>query len=102
MDKILTLDQLEYSIYIGTIAVTLLNFGAKPTVASFVVAGAFTLLAFLSLSYAVGVYWYRSTAIRTRKVARYYDKWGPSVLAVCLFLAIGLNFAFEGRDRGWW
>ncbi|OIW34555.1 SPX-domain-containing protein [Coniochaeta ligniaria NRRL 30616] len=93
---------LEYSIYIGTIAVTLLNFGHKPTVASFVVAGAFTLLAFLSLSYAVGVYLYRSKAIRTRKVAKYYDKWGPSALCGCLFLAIGLNFAFEGRDRGWW
>ncbi|KAH8905176.1 SPX-domain-containing protein [Coniochaeta sp. PMI_546] len=93
---------LEYSIYIGTIAVTLLNFGPKPTVASFIVAGAFTLLAFLSLSYAVGVYLYRSKAIRTRKVARYYDKWGPSVLCGCLFLAIGLNFAFEGADRGWW
>ncbi len=73
---------------------TLLNFGPKPTVASFVVAGAFTLLAFLSLSYAVGVYLYRSKAIRTRKVARYYDKWGPSALCGCLFLAIGLNFAF--------
>jgi hypothetical protein len=82
--------------------VTLLNFGAKPTLASFVVAGAFTLLAFLSLGYAVGMYLYRSKAIRTRKVARYYDKWGPSVLCGCLFVAVGLNFAFEGRDRGWW
>lgn len=79
---------------------TLLNFGAKPTTASFVAAGAFTLLAFLSLCYAVGVYHYRSKAIRTRKVAKYYDKWGPSVLCGCLFVAVVLNFAFEGRDRG--
>ena len=81
---------------------TLLNFGSKPSVASFVVAGAFTLLAFLSLSYAVGVYLYRSRAIRDRKVAKYYDKWGPSVLCACLFVAVALNFGFEGREKEWW
>ena len=81
---------------------TLLNFGPTPTLASFVVSGAFTLLAFLSLSYAGGVYLDRSKAIRTRKVAKYYDKWGPSVLCACLFVAIALNFVYEGRDREWW
>lgn len=79
---------------------TLLNFWAKPTTASFVVAGAFTLLAFLSLSYAVGMYHYRSKAIREKKAARYHDKWGPSLLCGCLFVAIALNFVFELRDRG--
>jgi hypothetical protein len=82
--------------------VTLLNFGTKPTMASFIVAGVFTLLAILSLLYAVGIYLYRSKAIRTRKVVKYYDKWGPSVLCACLFMAIGLNFGFEGRERAWW
>lgn len=81
---------------------TLLNFGTKPTKASFFIAGVFTLLAILSLLYAVGTYLYRSRAIRTRKVAKYYDKWGPSVLGACLFVAIGLNFGFEGRERGLW
>ncbi|KAK4248466.1 vacuolar transporter chaperone 4 [Corynascus novoguineensis] len=80
---------LEYSIYIGTIAVTLLNFGTEQgNKASFVAAGAFTVLALLSLCYSVVIYLYRSKAIRERRVARYYDKVGPSVLCVALFVAI--------------
>ncbi|KAL2016533.1 hypothetical protein VTK56DRAFT_3427 [Thermocarpiscus australiensis] len=94
---------LEYSIYIGTIAVTLLNFSTEQgSKASFAAAGAFTLLAILSLCYSVGIYLYRSKAIRTRRVARYYDKWGPSVLCVALFVAVVLNFVFEGRSRDLW
>ncbi|KAK4240781.1 vacuolar transporter chaperone 4 [Achaetomium macrosporum] len=92
------LSWLEYSIYIGTIAVTLLNFSTKHgNRASFVAAGAFTLLALMSLCYAVVIYLYRSKAIRTRKAARYYDKWGPSVLCAALFVAVVLNFAMEGK-----
>lgn len=98
----LTWDQLEYSIYIGTIAVTLLNFGSHPTPASFWVAGIFTLLAILSLCYSVGIYLYRSSSIRRRKAAKYYDRWGPSALCLSLFVAVALNFAFEGRERAIW
>jgi len=95
--------QLEYSIYIGTIAVTLLNFGTKPNGASFVVAGAFTLLAVLCLLYSVGIYMYRSQAIRSRRAsAQFYDRWGPSALCISLLLAVGLNFAFEGHSRELW
>ena len=104
--------QLEYSIYIGTIAVTLLNFsstqqqqhdgGNNNNRASFVVAAAFTLLAILSLCYSVVIYLYRSQAIRTRRVAQYYDKVGPSVLCGALFVAVALNFVFEGRSRRLW
>ncbi|KAK8049659.1 VTC domain-containing protein [Apiospora phragmitis] len=93
---------LEFSIYIGTIAVTLLNFGTKPSLVSFIVAGVFTLLAILALCYSVAIYLYRSGAIRERKAAKFYDKWGPSVLCVSLFIAVGLNFVFEGREREMW
>ncbi|KAL2259414.1 hypothetical protein VTK26DRAFT_6918 [Humicola hyalothermophila] len=95
---------LEYSIYIGTIAVTLLNFGTERNGSrtSFVAAAAFTLLAILSLCYSIVIYLYRAKAIRTRRVARYYDKWGPSILCVALFVAVALNFASEGRTRGLW
>ncbi|QPH00767.1 hypothetical protein C2857_004728 [Epichloe festucae Fl1] len=93
---------LEYSIYIGTIATTLLNFGDHPTRTSFWISGIFTLLAILSLCYSVGVYLYRSKSIRDRKAARFYDKWGPSVLCASLFVAVLLNFAFEGRERRVW
>ncbi|PHH86494.1 hypothetical protein CDD83_10184 [Cordyceps sp. RAO-2017] len=93
---------LEFSIYIGAIAVTLLNFGTRTTSPSFWTAGIFTLLAVLSLCYSVAIYLYRSRSIRRRKAARYYDKWGPSGLCAALFVAVALNFAFEGRRRGIW
>ncbi|CAM1506938.1 Fc.00g065790.m01.CDS01 [Cosmosporella sp. VM-42] len=93
---------LEYSIYIGTIAVTLLNFGTHPTRTSFFISGIFTLLALLSLCYSVCIYLYRSNAIRTRKAAKFYDKWGPSVLCISLFVAVALNFAYEGYERKVW
>ena len=88
--------------YIGTIAVTLLNFGDHPTMTSFWVSGIFTLLAILSLCYSVGIYLYRSNAIRTRKAVRYHDRWGPTGLCVSLFIAVALNFVFEGRARDVW
>ncbi|KAL7817755.1 VTC domain-containing protein [Trichoderma gracile] len=93
---------LEYSIYIGTIATTLLNFGDHPTPTAFWIAGIFTLLAIFSLLYSVGIYFYRSRSIRNRKAARYYDRWGPSALCVALFVAAGLNFVYEGRERKYW
>lgn len=65
-------------------------------------AGVFTLLTILSLCYAVAIYFYRSNSIRTRKAAKYYDRWGPSVLCGSLFVAVALNFAFEGREREIW
>lgn len=92
--------QLEYSIYIGTIAATLLNFGSKPTAMSFVAAGVFSLVAILSLIYSVAIYLYRSQAIRTRKAIKYHDKYGPTILCVALFVAIVLNAVFELKSRG--
>jgi threonine/homoserine/homoserine lactone efflux protein len=82
--------------------VTLLNFGSHPTKTSFWVSGIFTLLAILSICYSVGIYFYRSHAIRNRKVVKYYDRWGPSVLCGALFVAVAINFVFEGVERSWW
>ncbi|KAI1166822.1 vacuolar transporter chaperone 4 [Nemania serpens] len=93
---------LEFSIYVGAVAVTLLNFGEKPNRLAFVAAGVFTLLAVLALCYSVGIYLYRSKGIRERKVIRYYDKVGPSVLCGALFISVALNFAFEGKERNLW
>ena len=81
----------------------MLNFGSKPHGTAFVAAGAFTLLAVLCLIYSVGIYLYRSKAIRTRRAsAKFYDRWGPNVLCGALFLAVGLNFGFETHQKGWW
>ncbi|KAK7738460.1 vacuolar transporter chaperone [Cytospora paraplurivora] len=96
------LSWLEFSIYIGTIAATLLNFGNKPSRTSFIVSGVFTLVAILSLLYSVGVYIYRSQSMRARKAAKYHDWWGPSLLCSALVVAVILNFAFEGREHHWW
>ncbi|KAI1264297.1 SPX-domain-containing protein [Xylariaceae sp. FL1019] len=93
---------LEFSIYVGTIAVTLLNFGEKPSGLSFAAAGVFTLLAILALCYSVGIYLYRSMGIRDRRVIKYYDRLGPTVLCVSLFIGVALNFAFEGKERSLW
>lgn len=86
----------------GAIAATLLNFGEKPTTLAFVAAGVFTLLAILALCYSVGIYLYRSKGIRERRVIKYYDKIGPTVLCGALFLGVALNFAFEGKERKIW
>ncbi|XMA19400.1 hypothetical protein WAI453_012191 [Rhynchosporium graminicola] len=94
------LSWLENSIYIGTIAVTVLNFGEKPTRVSFIAAFAFTTVAILSLLYAVGIYLYRSQAIRSRRAIKYYDSFGPSVLCGTLFVAIVLNMFWEASSRG--
>jgi uncharacterized protein with PQ loop repeat len=94
--------QLEFSIYIGTIAAALLNFGTKPTRISFIASGAFTLVAIVSLLYSVAIYLYRAKAIRARKAIKYHDKYGPTVLCICLFVAVALNMALELKERGYW
>lgn len=94
--------QLEFSIYIGTIAVTLLNFGTKPTTSSLIVSGVFTLLAVSALCYSVGTYLYRSKAIRERRAVKFYDRYGTTALCLAVFCGIVLNFVFEGRERSMW
>jgi hypothetical protein len=90
-------------------AALVINFGAKPSRASFTAAGAFTIVAILSLSYSLVIYIYRSYSIRNRKVARYHDKYGPTFLMVILILALIVNFWYEAGRRGylgsglpWW
>ncbi|CAG8977588.1 hypothetical protein HYALB_00008364 [Hymenoscyphus albidus] len=93
------LSWLEFSIYISTIATTLLNFGPKTSKLSFLAAGSFSAVAVLALSYSVITYLYRSQAIRTRKAIKYHDQFGPTALCVCLFVAVALNMGFELKER---
>ncbi|RAL60381.1 hypothetical protein DID88_000157 [Monilinia fructigena] len=90
---------LEFSIYIGTIAATLVNFGSKPTAISFIAAGFFSIVAIMSLTYSVGMYLYRSNSIRQRKNIKYYDAWGPSILCFSLFAAVVVNAGFQLSTR---
>ncbi|ERF73121.1 hypothetical protein EPUS_09195 [Endocarpon pusillum Z07020] len=94
------LSWLEFSIILGSIAATLLNFGDK---ASLVSAWGFTIVACCGLLYSVGNYYLRVQMIRERRASlgRYYDKWGPTVLCVMLFVATVINFAFVIKEEGW-
>lgn len=94
------LSWLEFSITIGAIAATLLNFGDTVSLAS---AWGFTIVACAALLYSVGIYLIRVRMIRERKatVNRYYDKWGPSFLCVGLVAASAATFVLRIRHDGW-
>ncbi|KAG9552916.1 SPX-domain-containing protein, partial [Aureobasidium melanogenum] len=86
------LSWLEFSIIIGSIAATLLNFGDTTALAS---AWAFTIVALFAICYSMGLYLYRVQSIRSRRAITYHDKWGPSALCVLLFAAVTVTFAYR-------
>ncbi|KAF4626034.1 hypothetical protein G7Y89_g12129 [Cudoniella acicularis] len=92
---------LQFSIYLSTIAATLLNFGSKPTRLSFLASGSFMVVAVMALLYSVAIYLYRSSAIRTRKAIKYHDSIGPTILCTALFIAVVLNMGFELKARNY-
>lgn len=91
------LSWLEFSIIVGSIAATLLNFGDAASLAS---AWGFTGLAAASLLYSAGLYLWRVDAIRRRRAISYHDAVGPSVLCVGLLLAVLLSFGFRFAHGG--
>ncbi|KAL8797654.1 MAG: hypothetical protein Q9195_000006 [Heterodermia aff. obscurata] len=84
------LSWLEFGIYLGTIAVGLLNFGDN---VSFYSAWAFTVVACATLLYSAGLYLWRVRMIRMRRAVRYHDAIGPSLLCAGLLIAVLINFA---------
>jgi len=80
--------------------VTVLNFGTKPSKLSFLAAFTFMGVAILALFYSMGIYLYRSQAIRGRKAIKYHDAFGPTVLCIVLLVAIILNIWYEAGTRG--
>ncbi|KAJ9624010.1 vacuolar transporter chaperone [Taxawa tesnikishii (nom. ined.)] len=99
------LSWLEFSIILGSIAATLLNFGDSVSLAS---AWAFTIVACLSLFYSMGLYLWRVDKIRNRNAVTYHDKYGPTVLCLGLLVAVGISFGYrfakggEGSLKGHW
>lgn len=94
------LSWLEFSIILGSIAATLLNFGDSLSVAS---AWGFTIVACIALLYSMGLYLWRVRMIRGRRAVRYHDKYGPTGLCVGLFVAVVVSFGVRlgaGRDVG--
>lgn len=88
---------LEFSIIIGGIAATLLNFGDSVSLAS---AWAFTLLACLALLYSMVLYLWRVNMIRNRRAVTYHDKWGPSFLCAGLLIAVAISFGYRLAKGG--
>lgn len=89
------LSWLEFSIILGSIAATLVNFGDNVSLAS---AWGFTIVAVAALLYSVVIYSLRVSMIRSRRAqvgGRYYDKWGTSLLCVGLLTATAVSFGFR-------
>ncbi|KAF9111209.1 vacuolar transporter chaperone [Mortierella sp. AM989] len=84
------LNWLQFSVLLGSIALTLLNFGNHMTRISGAVLTVITLLAMV---YALGIFHVRLTNIlSTRTDRQFHDRIGPTVLCVFLFGAYFLNF----------
>ncbi|TKA43452.1 hypothetical protein B0A55_13474 [Friedmanniomyces simplex] len=88
---------LEFSIILGSIAATLLNFGDSISLAS---AWAFTIVAVLALFYSMGIYLWRVRNLTKRRAVNYHDKWGPSALCAGLAVAVAISFAFRFSKGG--
>jgi uncharacterized membrane protein YidH (DUF202 family) len=91
------LSWLEFSILLGSIAATLLNFGDSLALAA---AWAFTIVACLSLIYSASLFLWRVRMIRRRRAVTYHDKWGPSLLCLGLLAAVAVSFGFRISGGG--
>ena len=92
------LSWLEFSILLGSIAATLLNFGDGLALAA---AWAFTIIACCALLYSVGLYMWRVNMIKKRRAVTYHDKVGPTLLCLGLFAAVAVSFGFRIGVGGW-
>ncbi|KAL8744038.1 MAG: hypothetical protein Q9190_003674 [Brigantiaea leucoxantha] len=92
------LSWLEFSIILGSIAATLLNFGDRISLSA---ACGFSLIACMALLYSLGLYFWRVQMIRKRRAVRYHDWLGPSVLCMGLLGATVANFGLRVTNGGW-
>ncbi|SLM36041.1 vacuolar transporter chaperone protein [Lasallia pustulata] len=93
------LSWLEFSIILGSIAATLLNFGDNISLYS---AWGFTIDACAALLYSMGLYLWRVQMIRKRRAVRYHDWFGPSMLCLGLLGAVAVNFGLRLSKGGDW
>ncbi|KAG0252814.1 vacuolar transporter chaperone [Mortierella polycephala] len=84
------LNWLQFTVLLGSISLTLLNFGNYMTRISGAVLTVITLLAMI---YALGIFHIRlSNILSTKSDRQFHDRYGPTVLCVFLFGAYFLNF----------
>jgi uncharacterized membrane protein YidH (DUF202 family) len=86
------LSWLNFTVVIGALSIGMLNFGDRP---AFISAWFFTLVAVCTMVYALVTYHWRAKSIRRRGQAGFDDRWGPTLLAVMLLLAVVINFALR-------
>lgn len=86
------LSWLEFSIILGSIAATLLNFGDNLALAG---AWAFTIIACCALLYSAGLFLWRVRMIRMRRAVTYHDRIGPTLLCIGLLAAVAVSFGFR-------
>ncbi|CCG83546.1 Vacuolar transporter chaperone 1 [Taphrina deformans PYCC 5710] len=86
------LSWLNFTVILGGLAVGLLNFGDKVGRIS---AGLFTVVAMMTMIYALVTYHWRANAIRKRGSGPYDDRFGPTMLCIFLLAAVVTNFALR-------
>ncbi|KAF8632202.1 hypothetical protein AX15_001967 [Amanita polypyramis BW_CC] len=90
---------LNNAVFVGSIATALLNFIPSDDKRGLISAAFFTFAALLAIAYACGIFLYRSKRLRARRAeGLYYDKYGPTILCVVLFLALATNVGLRVRD----
>ena len=92
------LEWFQISILFSGIAGFLLNFGDNVSLSA---SWLFLIVAIASLLYSLIVYLIRVSWLRKRRAARYYDKYGPTVLCFLLVLAVAVNFGQRVAHAGW-
>ncbi|KAI9734978.1 MAG: vacuolar transporter chaperone [Cirrosporium novae-zelandiae] len=86
------LSWLNFTVILGGLAVGLLNFGDKVGRIS---ATCFTIVAMAAMMYALFTFHWRARSIRMRGQGGFDDRYGPTVLAVLLMVAVVVNFVLR-------
>ncbi|KAJ7476038.1 VTC domain-containing protein [Mycena latifolia] len=87
---------LNNAVFIGTIATTLLNFTSPEDSRGLISAALFTVAALLAIAYSATIFVFRAYRLRARRAeGLYYDKYGPTLLCLVLFLALATNIGLR-------
>ncbi|KAJ6520921.1 VTC domain-containing protein [Mycena vulgaris] len=87
---------LNNAVFIGTIATTLLNFTSPEDSRGLISAALFTFAALLAIAYSAAIFVFRAYRLRARRAeGLYYDKYGPTLLCLVLFLALATNIGLR-------
>ncbi|KAG7004593.1 hypothetical protein G7Y79_00024g055430 [Physcia stellaris] len=96
------LSWMNFAVILGTLSVGLLNFSHDNVGQGSAIA--FTVVAIMTMSYALYSYHWRANKIRMRGSGGFDDRVGPTMLAVALVAAVIVNLVLrlvkEGEKKG--